>query len=318
MSTSSVAATTTSETDPEKVTTTAPTTVSAPPSEKKKRVVRRVRRPRNPIPDALLNDPVLANALTSLPSSYNFEVHKTIHAVRSNNLTRIALQMPEGLLMYGPIISDIVRRWGGGSVEEVFVMGDVTYGACCVDDFTARDLGCDLLVHYGHSCLVPINKSLVRTIYVFVEIRVDVEHVVECLKSTIAPPARVNVMGTVQFRSAIAECNEKLRDEGYVTCIPQAKPLSPGEVLGCTSPNKLFVEGEIGEMNGKDQLILFIADGRFHLEAAMIANPRLRAYKYDPYGKILTEEKYVVREAWMVFEERSVEPRTPPRVRFYI
>jgi len=32
-------------------------------------------------------------------------------------------------------------------------MGDVTYGACCVDDFTARALGCDLMVHYGHSCL---------------------------------------------------------------------------------------------------------------------------------------------------------------------
>lgn len=36
---------------------------------------------------------------------------------------------------------------------EVMVMGDVTYGACCVDDFTARALGVDFLVHYGHSCL---------------------------------------------------------------------------------------------------------------------------------------------------------------------
>ena len=29
-------------------------------------------------------------------------------------------------------------------------MGDVTYGACCVDDYTARSLGCDFLIHYGH------------------------------------------------------------------------------------------------------------------------------------------------------------------------
>lgn len=36
---------------------------------------------------------------------------------------------------------------------EVVVMGDVTYGACCVDDYTARALGADFLVHYGHSCL---------------------------------------------------------------------------------------------------------------------------------------------------------------------
>lgn len=37
------------------------------------------------------------------------------------------------------------------------VMGDVTYGACCVDDFTARALGADFLVHYGHSCLGTVG-----------------------------------------------------------------------------------------------------------------------------------------------------------------
>jgi len=39
-------------------------------------------------------------------------------------------------------------------VEQCFIMGDVTYGACCVDDFSAAALRCDFLLHYGHSCLV--------------------------------------------------------------------------------------------------------------------------------------------------------------------
>lgn len=38
------------------------------------------------------------------------------------------------------------------------IMGDVTYGACCIDDYTAVALGCDMMVHYGHSCL---GESLV-------------------------------------------------------------------------------------------------------------------------------------------------------------
>lgn len=33
------------------------------------------------------------------------------------------------------------------------ILGDVTYGACCIDDYTAIALGSDMLVHYGHSCL---------------------------------------------------------------------------------------------------------------------------------------------------------------------
>ena len=38
-------------------------------------------------------------------------------------------------------------------------MGDVTYGACCVDDFSAKSLGADLMVHYGHSCLGKQTKN---------------------------------------------------------------------------------------------------------------------------------------------------------------
>ena len=50
--------------------------------------------------------------------------------------------------------------------------------------------------------------------------------------------------------------------------------------LGCTSPN---------EIQDADVLI-YLGDGRFHLESAMICNPTLRAYSYDPYSKIFTEE----------------------------
>lgn len=52
---------------------------------------------------------------------------------------------------------DCVRFTGCDTV----IMGDVTYGACCVDDFTARALGCDLMVHYGHSCLGEAYKTVV-------------------------------------------------------------------------------------------------------------------------------------------------------------
>lgn len=53
----------------------------------------------------------------------------------------------------------------------------VTYGACCVDDLTAIALGADFMVHYGHSCLVPIDVTTIKMLYVFVDISIDVEHV---------------------------------------------------------------------------------------------------------------------------------------------
>lgn len=38
--------------------------------------------------------------------------------------------------------------------------------------------------------------------------------------------------------------------------------------------------------------MLFIADGRFHMEAALIANPDYVAYQYNPYTKVLSIEEY--------------------------
>ena len=62
------------------------------------------------MPPELLNDPAIASACSSLPSSYTFEIHKTIHRVKLADAKRVALQMPEGLLMYGCVISDILKR----------------------------------------------------------------------------------------------------------------------------------------------------------------------------------------------------------------
>jgi len=109
-----------------------------------------------------------------LPSNYNFEVCKTIWKVKEAGAQRIALQFPEGLLMFACIISDIVRKFTGA---DTVIMGDVTYGACCVDDLSAKALGCDFMVHYGHSCLVPIDVTSIKMLYVFVEITFDTTHV---------------------------------------------------------------------------------------------------------------------------------------------
>jgi hypothetical protein len=54
--------------------------------------------------------------------------------------------------------------------------------------------------------------------------------------------------------------------QGYTNIqVPQAKPLSGGETLGCTAP-----------LLPAHCTLVFVADGRFHLEAAMIRNPQVR------------------------------------------
>jgi 2-(3-amino-3-carboxypropyl)histidine synthase len=338
------------------------------------------------IPASILDDPALKEALASLPANYNFEVPKTIWRLKQMAAKSVALQMPEGLLLYACTIADILERFAGC---EVVIMGDVTYGACCVDDLSAAALGCELLVHYGHSCLVPVDRMATDVLYVFVEIAIDVAHLVDTVTLNFTDAsARIALCGTVQFGGALHAAKAALKPHYADVSLPQARPLSAGEVLGCTSPNlqvarlaalptlpasshhecrapalaalaahaahaalaahaahaaraalaalaALAARAALTALTalaaalaarpttsasatrrpalapprrspprstptgrpsvraqGLYDLCVFVADGRFHPEAVMIANPSVPLYRYDPYAKAITRERY--------------------------
>ena len=229
------------------------------------------------VPDDILNDVLLNECIRKLPSNYNFEIHKSVWTIRKNKATKVALQFPEGLLMYSLVISDILEEFCG---VETLVMGDVTYGACCIDDFTACSLECDFMLHYGHSCLVPVQNTKIRTMYVFVNIGIDLQHFVDMIKQNVDHGSSLALVSTIQFASSLQQAAHLMAD-CFDVLVPQSKPLSPGEILGCTAPR----------IAARDYIV-YLGDGRFHLESMMIANPTISVLSYDPYSKRLTREQY--------------------------
>jgi len=139
-----------------------------------------------------------------------------------------------------------------------------------------------LLVHYGHSCLIPVDQtSGIKVLYVFVDIKIDAAHFIDSVKLNFSVTKKLTFVSTIQFVATLHAAAKELRVAGYDVTIPQAKPLSPGEILGCTAPRV-----------PDDTCLIYLGDGRFHLEAAMISNPALEAFKYDPYEKKFTQEFY--------------------------
>ena len=216
------------------------------------------------------------------------------------------MQLPEGLQLFATLLAKIFERFCGC---RIVILGDVTYGACCVDDFTAKALDCDFMIHYGHSCLVPVTKTTVKTLYVFVEIVIDTDHVEAIFKKyliyktldeeeiehlgletveRIRKMKKIALVSTVQFISTVHVVKQRLSDLcaslDIQLLIPQSRPLSSGEVLGCTAPQLP------SDVDG----VLYVGDGRFHLEAIMIANPQLQGsyFRYDPYSKRFSLEGY--------------------------
>lgn len=200
---------------------------------------------------------------------YDFQLDKIIEKARKLGSQHVGLQFPEGFLEYATRIS---RHIADEADCEVTVMADAVFGACCVDDLACRFQGIDLLVHFGHSCLIPVDQTVVQTMYIPVTMKFDVEHLIDTIRFNFPSSMKLALQGTIQFSFALPIVQSRLQEEGYVVQIPRSKPLSAGETLGCTAP----------EITGAD-LLVFVADGRFHVEAAMMANPDLPTFRYDPF-----------------------------------
>ena len=207
---------------------------------------------------------------------YDFQLDKIVDRARRMEAKHIGLQFPEGFLEYATRIS---RHLGEEADCEVTIMADAVFGACCVDDLACRSQGIDLLVHFGHSCLIPIDQTVVQTMYIPVTMKFNHEHLIETIKYNFPSSTKIALQGTIQFGFSLPLVQARLQEDGYVVQIPRSKPLSAGETLGCTAP----------EITGAD-ILVFVADGRFHVEAAMMANPELPVFRYDPFtNRIFTE-----------------------------
>lgn len=194
--------------------------------------------------------------------------------------------MPDGFMIFSILIADILENFAGC---ECIVLGDITYGACCVDDLGSQALECDFIIHYGHSCLVPVTDTCVKSMYVFVDIRIDLDHLVKTIEFNFLDKTKpLHIMGSIQYNNSVFLCKKELVEKGYSRIIiPQTKPRSSGEVLGCTSPNIPLANNP-----DEDNIIIFICDGRFHMESAMIANSEFTFYQYNPFTNVLSLEKY--------------------------
>uniref|UniRef100_A0A1B6KQ51 2-(3-amino-3-carboxypropyl)histidine synthase subunit 2 n=1 Tax=Graphocephala atropunctata TaxID=36148 RepID=A0A1B6KQ51_9HEMI len=84
-----------------------------------------------------------------------FDLDKCKQFINNDNFTKVCLQFPDNLLQY----SVKVALWLESQInQKVFVLGDTSYGSCCVDEVAAQHVEGDAVIHMGHSCLSPTSR----------------------------------------------------------------------------------------------------------------------------------------------------------------
>ena len=183
---------------------------------------------------------------------YNFEHKKVTRFIKKHKVRRAAIQLPAGLR---PHLSEIKATFEGAGADAI-ILGDSCYGACDVADVKAKQLGCDALVHYGHSDMGL--RTVLPTLYVEARMTADPLGVVEKALPKLKFK-RLGLATTVQHIEFLPKIAKILRSSGIKPLVgkPGSRARYPGQILGCDW-------GSVKSISDKVDGFLYIGTGKFH------------------------------------------------------
>ncbi len=200
----------------------------------------------------------------------------------------VLIQSPEGLRREAEDLAFFLETNG----IEAILHGGINYGACDPADTEARRLGCDALIHLGHSYMTLHLE--VPTIFVPAFARVDVLPALEKNLGEIKKLGkRISLVTTAQHIHQLERARAFLEEKGFEVLIGKgdSRVSWPGQVLGCNfSAAKVNVEG-----------VLFIGAGYFHPIGVAVAvkKPTLAVNPYSGDAIWMDKEaERLIRKRW--------------------
>ncbi|EHR78962.1 S-adenosyl-L-methionine:L-histidine 3-amino-3-carboxypropyltransferase [Thermococcus litoralis DSM 5473] len=219
---------------------------------------------------------------------YELHEREVLEKLRELDTKRVLIQTPEGLKREAQFLAEFLEENG----IESLISGDINYGACDPADREAKMLGCDALIHLGHSYMV-LNLE-VPTIFIPAFAKVDVIKALSKNMSEIRKLGkRIALVTTVQHIKDLNKAKEFLENEGFEVRIGRGdgRVSFPGQVLGCNfSAAKVEADG-----------ILFIGAGYFHPIGVALATKKptlaINPYSGDAIWMDKEAERWI-RKRW--------------------
>lgn len=220
-----------------------------------------------------------------------FDLSKAIEEIKGANAKLVLVQLPEGLKARATEICSQIEEETGASA---FCLMDPCFGACDLGQEEARQVGADLIVHFGHS---EFFTPKVKTIFVPLEYRVEEKEVREA-SNKIANFCRkkawrqIGIVCVVQFSEWLKALQEELEKKGITAIVKRASGTAKGygQVLGCNYSAAKAVEKEA-------EAVVVVCDGMFH-PLGVAFNSSKPVVAFNPLGGELKElegekEKYL-------------------------
>jgi 2-(3-amino-3-carboxypropyl)histidine synthase len=167
---------------------------------------------------------------------------------------RTLLQVPEGLKTKAVELAAKLEKEG----NEIIISAEPCYGACDLKVDEAKRLGCQKIVHYGHTRFIESDFPVE---YIEHREKVDVAPILEKNYGVLKAYKTIGLISSLQFLDTIPQAKAFLEGKNHKIIIgkgsSKGKKLYDGQVLGCDASSAKSIENDI-------DAFLFLGSGRFH------------------------------------------------------
>lgn len=229
---------------------------------------------------------------------YDFEPETVEKFLKEKEAKKVAIQIPDGLR---PKVGKIKKTFPNKETELIFLASSC-YGACDIADEEAEELGCDALIHYGHSDMGIQTRIPV----LFIEARMQAEPF-DVLQEAL-PDLKGKTWGlitTVQHIHHLDEVKKYLENEGISSTIGEAGPRAKysGQILGCDwGSAKSIIESVDG--------FLYIGTGEFHPEGIVLTTGKT-VFSINPvtkkFEKLVPDLDDFLQKRWAIISKAETK-----------
>lgn len=154
-----------------------------------------------------------------------YEIERCVYWIQQNTFKRIALQFPDALLVDAPSVATELQIAVQGT--NVFILGDTSFGSCCVDEVGAQHYKAECVIHFGSACLSPTTRLPV--LYVFGRASIDPSDCVVKVQEVLTRDTNVVLMYNTIYSYAADNLYTKLKPHFKELILSEL--LDPSDIL---------------------------------------------------------------------------------------
>ncbi|XP_029473721.1 2-(3-amino-3-carboxypropyl)histidine synthase subunit 2 [Rhinatrema bivittatum] len=191
--------------------------------------------------------PLVATAMDNSPTPSGeidevYEIERTTAFIAQHRCNRVALQFPDELLGDSATVAAKLEEASGA---KMYILGDTSYGSCCVDEVAAEHVGADAVLHYGRACLSPCSRLPVA--YVFGRKPLNVKSCAAAFRELYPDPeSRVVVLCDVAYHHSMGALASLLCQDylhvSFSSLVLDGTPSSVGERDSQVTSDEMEVE----------------------------------------------------------------------------